>query len=272
MSGFKRRAASAAESSTARTLYDVLEIPQTAAGTEVRSAFRRKALATHPDKGGNIEQFHECVHAYQLLSCTIDRAAYDEQLRHFSLRRTFAPSQAKVRKFNQHNVTQQPQQQQATRQHQQSKCLYRGRDRFTGAAAGSTTRSCGQQRVGKKSLRRLCGAVRALPRDLRWTAFESMTLQVRKVLCVFMEEQRSTQVPAYRTACPFDRHVPKSAAESKPRVEVIAETSYNTRRAKLKATALLSTQALAQRREAIHQRRLLARATRAAQAVQRALD
>jgi len=47
----------------------------------MRSAYRRRALATHPDKGGNAPEFLEVVEAFEVLSDRVRRAAYDGELR-----------------------------------------------------------------------------------------------------------------------------------------------------------------------------------------------
>ena len=51
-----------------------------AAEGEVRSAYRRQALATHPDKGGTPEAFRLVVAAFETLTDPVRRAAYDQQL------------------------------------------------------------------------------------------------------------------------------------------------------------------------------------------------
>lgn len=60
--------------------YAALEIPRTAAGEDVRRAFRRLARVHHPDRGGEALRFHEIYTAYRLLSNEDDRARFDRQL------------------------------------------------------------------------------------------------------------------------------------------------------------------------------------------------
>ena len=48
-----------------------------AAEPELRSAYRRQALATHPDKGGTPEAFRLVVAAFETLTDPVRRAAYD---------------------------------------------------------------------------------------------------------------------------------------------------------------------------------------------------
>jgi DnaJ family protein A protein 2 len=45
--------------------WSVLGVPPDASLAQVKSAFRRRALETHPDQGGDAEQFRELAHAYQ---------------------------------------------------------------------------------------------------------------------------------------------------------------------------------------------------------------
>ncbi|MGJ9402305.1 J domain-containing protein [Arthrobacter sp. KK5.5] len=60
-----------------RTHYEVLGISRTASVAEVKSAFRRAARATHPDHGGDVAEFRLVSLAYETLSDTAARAAYD---------------------------------------------------------------------------------------------------------------------------------------------------------------------------------------------------
>jgi len=65
---------------TPRGHYDVLGLPRTAEGAAVRAAYRRRALATHPDKGGDPEAFRRVVAAFEELGDESRRAAYDRTL------------------------------------------------------------------------------------------------------------------------------------------------------------------------------------------------
>jgi len=60
--------------------YAVFGVPSTATASEIHTAYRRVALATHPDKGGNTEAFQKVVAAFEVLSDEIRRARYDSQL------------------------------------------------------------------------------------------------------------------------------------------------------------------------------------------------
>eukprot|EP00931_Biecheleriopsis_adriatica_P065482 TRINITY_DN40003_c0_g1_i1.p1 TRINITY_DN40003_c0_g1~~TRINITY_DN40003_c0_g1_i1.p1 ORF type:complete len:722 (-),score=124.98 TRINITY_DN40003_c0_g1_i1:165-2330(-) len=57
--------------------YDVLQIPRASNPVEIREAYRRRALATHPDKGGRKEEFQVVCDAFEVLSDGTRRAEYD---------------------------------------------------------------------------------------------------------------------------------------------------------------------------------------------------
>ena len=50
------------------TLYDILEIDKNANSEEIKKAYRKKALISHPDKGGDPEIFKKINEAYTTLS------------------------------------------------------------------------------------------------------------------------------------------------------------------------------------------------------------
>ncbi|KAL7534268.1 hypothetical protein ACHAXR_008961 [Thalassiosira sp. AJA248-18] len=64
-------------------LYVLLGVPRTASIKEIKSAYRRKARDTHPDKNKNVSaeeaaaEFHKVVHAFEVLSDTSSRRRYD---------------------------------------------------------------------------------------------------------------------------------------------------------------------------------------------------
>jgi DnaJ family protein A protein 2 len=60
------------------SLYDKLGIKTDADQNEIRKAYRAAALANHPDKGGDPEQFKEIQKAYEILSDDNKRAIYDQ--------------------------------------------------------------------------------------------------------------------------------------------------------------------------------------------------
>ena len=64
-------------------LYTILGVSKTATTKEIKSAYRRKALDTHPDKNRNgppeqaAEAFHKVVNAFEILSDVSSRQHYD---------------------------------------------------------------------------------------------------------------------------------------------------------------------------------------------------
>ena len=83
-----------------RNLYKVLGIASTADDLRIKSAFRRRALTTHPDLNpGNDraeERFRELMQAYEVLRDARARAAYDTHLawQRSQARRRFVQSAA----------------------------------------------------------------------------------------------------------------------------------------------------------------------------------
>ena len=66
---------------TVRSHYDVLGIPRDAGAAEVRRAYRKRALATHPDKtNGESGAFLAVGEAFRVLSDRGLREAYDAEL------------------------------------------------------------------------------------------------------------------------------------------------------------------------------------------------
>ncbi|KAF9036787.1 hypothetical protein BJ165DRAFT_1505959 [Panaeolus papilionaceus] len=57
--------------------YDLLEVAPDASESELKKAYRKKALRLHPDKGGDPELFKEVTHAYEVLSDPDKRSVYD---------------------------------------------------------------------------------------------------------------------------------------------------------------------------------------------------
>eukprot|EP00927_Polykrikos_kofoidii_P063507 TRINITY_DN5833_c0_g2_i1.p1 TRINITY_DN5833_c0_g2~~TRINITY_DN5833_c0_g2_i1.p1 ORF type:complete len:640 (-),score=69.09 TRINITY_DN5833_c0_g2_i1:60-1868(-) len=60
-------------------MYSVLGIQMGASKEEVRAAYKRRALAFHPDKGGCKEAFHAVAHAFETLYDDSARLRYDRQ-------------------------------------------------------------------------------------------------------------------------------------------------------------------------------------------------
>ena len=57
--------------------YAILGVPKTASEDEIKRAFRKKAHALHPDKGGDAEAFKKLNEANQVLSDPAKRRQYD---------------------------------------------------------------------------------------------------------------------------------------------------------------------------------------------------
>merc|ERR1712039_852441 len=59
----------------------ILGVSQDASPDEVTRAYRQRALAEHPDKGGDKDRFDELAKAYTVLDDAKKREAYNEELR-----------------------------------------------------------------------------------------------------------------------------------------------------------------------------------------------
>jgi hypothetical protein len=59
--------------------YEVLDVHTEASSTDIRAAYKRQALSTHPDKGGISVEFQKVLEAFQTLSDTTRRRQYDQQ-------------------------------------------------------------------------------------------------------------------------------------------------------------------------------------------------
>ena len=72
-------------------LYALLGVARVATGAEIRRAYRRLALAHHPDRAGpaSAETFARIAEAYHMLSDPTARTAYDAHL--FERERAFGP-------------------------------------------------------------------------------------------------------------------------------------------------------------------------------------
>ena len=57
--------------------YTALGILSSASENEIRSAYRKRALMTHPDKGGSADAFRSVVAAFEILTDAARRSAYD---------------------------------------------------------------------------------------------------------------------------------------------------------------------------------------------------
>lgn len=61
-----------------KKLYELLGIPEDASPDEVKKAYRKRAAETHPDRGGDEEEFKEVKAAYMILRDPEKRGRYDD--------------------------------------------------------------------------------------------------------------------------------------------------------------------------------------------------
>ncbi|TNC18845.1 J domain-containing protein [Amycolatopsis alkalitolerans] len=73
--------------------YELLGVDRTASTAEIKSAYRSKARASHPDAGGSPAEFHQLRQAYETLSDPDRRADYDRGLTPLPVRTWRRPRQ-----------------------------------------------------------------------------------------------------------------------------------------------------------------------------------
>lgn len=61
-----------------KTLYEVLGIRKNAGARAITKAYRKRAMETHPDRGGDPEEFRQVEQAYKVLRDPARRKWYDE--------------------------------------------------------------------------------------------------------------------------------------------------------------------------------------------------
>ncbi len=64
---------------TTENFYDILGVSENATQEEIKKAFRKKALVSHPDKGGNEEEFKKFQEAYDNIGDENRRREYDNR-------------------------------------------------------------------------------------------------------------------------------------------------------------------------------------------------
>ena len=60
-----------------KSLYDILGVKKDADKKTIKDAYRDKAKKSHPDAGGDKEEFQDISHAYAVLICPIKKERYD---------------------------------------------------------------------------------------------------------------------------------------------------------------------------------------------------
>lgn len=58
--------------------YEILGVARNASQSDIKAAFRKKAMEHHPDRGGDAKKFKEINEAYQALGSAETRAQYDQ--------------------------------------------------------------------------------------------------------------------------------------------------------------------------------------------------
>ena len=65
--------------------YEVLGINPSACYSEIKNAYRRKAMENHPDRGGDVHYFQEIQSAYVVLSDPMKRSLHDSHFKGYDV-------------------------------------------------------------------------------------------------------------------------------------------------------------------------------------------
>ena len=71
--------------------YTILGVPRTATPEEIKKAYKKKSMQHHPDRGGNQDEFIKVQSAYDVLSNSDKRDAYDNPQPNFNQQRQHNP-------------------------------------------------------------------------------------------------------------------------------------------------------------------------------------
>lgn len=64
--------------SKSKDFYEVLGVSKTASAADIKKAYRKRAMETHPDQGGDKDEFASVAQAYEVLSSPEKRQVYDQ--------------------------------------------------------------------------------------------------------------------------------------------------------------------------------------------------
>jgi len=66
--------------------YSILGVKRNASPEEIKKAYKKKVMQHHPDRGGDSDQFRKVSEAYEILSNSDKRSAYDNPNPHFNFK------------------------------------------------------------------------------------------------------------------------------------------------------------------------------------------
>jgi DnaJ family protein A protein 2 len=69
-----------------RAFYDILSLTKDCTDKDIKKAFKKAALTSHPDKGGSDHLFQMVNESYNVLSDPVQRAEYDRDIKKFGLK------------------------------------------------------------------------------------------------------------------------------------------------------------------------------------------